>query len=230
MLDEKQIILDGSLIAPNDFENVPGSMSRLLFRTVPETQLAPHIPPPEDIDEFGSTGKYSTQRQASPKLVNISSGEVDKFSQLLVDAVDVLVEVTTEHKFLAGLTEDSYSEFREARDKLSNVMDSIDNLIKAYEETNIMTAQNRAIDVDYTYAYAEWEAAMQLPARGPELSYDYDDTAQVTEDMHTMTDPDDAAADAEWEAAMQLPARGPELSYDYDDTAQTVNSHVVRRV
>ena len=71
---------------------------------------------------------------------------------------------------------------------------------------------------------------MQLPARGPELSYDYDDTAQVTEDMHTMTDPDDAAADAEWEAAMQLPARGPELSYDYDDTAQTVNSHVVRRV
>ncbi len=105
--------------------------------------------------------------------------------------------------------------------QLSSVMDSINTLIKTYEETNIMIAQNRPVDVSYTDVDAEWEAAMQLSARGPELSYDYDDTAQITEDMQTMTDPDDAIADAEWKAAMQLSARGPELSYDYEGTAQT---------
>ncbi len=130
MLDAKQPMLDdsamlgNSLIALNDFENTSESMRMLIEITLTETQSASCIPSLEDIGEFGSTGKYSTQRQALPKLddsnspINISGGEVDEFSQLLVNAVDALVEVT-EHIHLARLTEDSYSEFRNVQDKLS---------------------------------------------------------------------------------------------------------------
>ena len=154
------------------------------------------------------------RQQADPKL-DSSDHKADGFSKLLLKAIDAINE-GTDDKFLSILTEDSYSAFCDARDRLNDI-------VERYSAKEIdMTTLN--------YADAMWEAAMQLPERGPELTYSYEDTAQTTENSQVIEEPDYTHADAMWEAAMQLPERGPELTYSYEDTAQTVDSHLVRNV
>ena len=218
MLNNRQNMLYGSLMTtPNEIGSVPENAGKSPFRfgMLSEIQLAPHIPKPENIYEFGNVGEnvsgfswYKARRQAPPKLDNpnsmLSIRKADGFPQLLLAAIDSLIGVP-EDQLLTSLTADDHQRLVASLDKLISVigknenhflaplMDFISDLIeKCGEEFNMKEELTR-------------------------------DEAEYTLDMLIAVNPDYEDASEEWGYRLSLPDSNPETACNDADPEYTLD-------